>query len=357
MSPRRPRCAPRRAAPRPARGGPDAAAAPAAPAALSRRQALRGAAALGAAGLAAGALGGAAPLWAEARRAYALEPRQVAAGIWMIEGRREYFSAENGGAIVNCALIETDEGVLAVDLGPSLRYGEELRAAALRATGRPVFAALVTHQHPDHFMGAQAFADLPVLALAETQRQIALHGDSYADNMYRLLGDWMRGSEATPPNAVVEPGEVALGGRPFLALALSGHTPADLALLDRRTGTLIAGDLAFLDRAPTTPDADLDAWRRSIEQLAALDAAATLPGHGPIDPEGRALRQTRAYLDWLDGALRDGAERGLSMPELMAAPLPPEFAAMGVQPDEFARSVVHLYPAYERAAMPRADHG
>ena len=68
--------------------------------------------------------------WATARLTYDLVPRQVARGIWMIEGATEYFTAANGGAIVNTVLIETPEGILIVDTGPSRRYGEALRALA-----------------------------------------------------------------------------------------------------------------------------------------------------------------------------------------------------------------------------------
>jgi hypothetical protein len=43
------------------------------------------------------------------------------------------------------------------------------------------------------------------------------------------------------------------------------------------------------------------------------------------------------------------------MAEAVGLPLPAEFAAMGAQPQEFARSVAHLYPALELAALPRVD--
>lgn len=289
---------------------------------------------------------------AAARPDYALRPREVAAGVWMVEGATEYFSRDNGGAIVNLAFLETEIGALVIDTGSTRRHGEALRTAAADALPGGVAEVLVTHHHPDHWFGNQSFADLPIRAAGETRAICAERGAGYSDNLYRLLGDWMRGTEPVPPTAEAPLGEARIGGRALRVIPLSGHTASDLAVLDEATGTLIAGDLAFYNRAPTTPDADLAAWQRSLDALEGLGAAAVLPGHGPLDRTGDALRQTRAYLDWLDETLRAAAEGGLDQMEVISAGVAAPFDAMAVQPREFARSVEHLFPDYERAALP-----
>lgn len=290
-----------------------------------------------------------------APRSYALEPVQVARGLWMIEGSTEYFSDENGGAIVNCVLLDTPEGLIIIDTGPSLRYGAELVHLARGLNPKGAAALVNTHHHPDHFFGNQAFEGVPIYALGETKVQAETHGDAFADNMYLILGDWMRGTEPRPPTNVILGDTLEIGGRVLEALPLSGHTAADLALLDQETGTLIAGDLAFLDRAPTTPSANLDLWRDSLDLLEGVNASGVIPGHGPLDKTGASLRQTRAYLDWLDKTLRDAASRGYGMVEIMSFDMPSEYAAMGAMPEEFHRSVAHLYPQIERQVMPLAS--
>lgn len=311
-------------------------------------------AALGMAAGLAGAL--AAPrAFAAARDPYALAPVQVADGLWMIEGAREIFTPENGGAIVNVAILETEAGAVVVETGVSRRYGEALRRVAEGLSPRGVAMAIVTHHHPDHSFGGQAFADRPVKALGDSIAAFDEHAGAYADSLYRMVGDHMRGTEPVPPSEALGGEALSVGGRDFALFALGGHTQADLALLDRRTGTLLAGDLAFLDRAPATPDADLPRWRDSLAVLEGLGAGGILPGHGPFDRTGESLRQTRAYLDWLEATLTGAAEAGLSMAEADALPLPAEWAAMGAQPREFSRSVAHLYPALERAALRKLD--
>ena len=295
------------------------------------------------------------PARARERLHYDLAPRSVADGIWMLEGSTDYFSMENGGDIVNCAIIEGDDGLIVVDTGPSRRYGEAMLEVLRNLSGKPVAGVINTHHHPDHFFGNQVFEGIPIRALSETGALAQEQGEDFSDNMYRILGDWMRGTEVVPPTQSLTPGRLELAGRAFDVLPLAGHSEADLALLDISTGVLIAGDLAFLDRAPTTPSADLGTWRESLDTLSALEAAAVLPGHGAFDPALASLAQTRAYINWIETALRDAADEGLDMVEVMELPLPDRFAAMGAQPEEYHRSVSHLFPDIEADSLPLLD--
>ena len=66
------------------------------------------------------------------------------------------------------------------------------------------------------------------------------------------------------------------------------------------------------------------------------------------------IRQTRAWLTWLQTAMRDAAAAGLDMNEVLARPLPAEFAGMAQGSSEYRRSVGHLFPAAEIEALPHA---
>lgn len=287
---------------------------------------------------------------------YQLLPRQIAEGVWLVEGSTDNFAAENGGNIVNVGFIETAAGVVVIDTGPSRRYGEALRQRIEQVTGKPLLRVLLTHHHPDHVLGNQAFSDVPIAALPGTTRLLAEQGDAMAENMYRLVGDWMRGTEVVLPSEALEEGELEIGGRRLRLLALHGHTGADLAILDERSGVLFAGDLLFYQRALTTPNSPgLDVWLADLDRLEALPWKQIVPGHGPLATDAAPFVQMRDYLGWLDGVLRQGAEQGAEMNELIRAPIPERFAGVSLSRYELIRSVSHLYPRYERNAMGRVD--
>ncbi|WLH70428.1 quinoprotein relay system zinc metallohydrolase 1 [Pseudomonas sp. FP2309] len=287
---------------------------------------------------------------------YALTPRLIADDTWLFEGSTDNFAKANGGNIVNTAFIVTEAGVVVIDTGPSRRYGEAMRQAIARVTPRPVVQVLITHHHPDHALGNQAFKDVPIGALADTTRLLHEQGDSMAENLYRMVGDWMRGTEVVLPTQVLAPGVLSIGQHDLRLLALTGHTGADLAILDQRTGVLFAGDLVFYQRALTTPNSPgLAAWQADIDTLQALPWTLVVPGHGPVAGDAQPFAQMRDYLSWLDQLLRDGAAHGSDMAEMIRSPIPERFAAISLSRYELIRSVSHLYPRYEREQMQRVD--
>ena len=291
-----------------------------------------------------------------AERAYAINPVAVADGLWMIHGADEPMLFSNGGAIANIAIIATPVGAVLVDAGPSIRYGRALKTVAEELTRQPVVRVYVTHLHPDHGMGVAAFDPAIVAALPGTIADMKRDGSGFSDALYRLLGDWMRGTDLMLPARSIDQANEEFGGRRLRLLSLSGHSAADLALLDERTGTLIAGDLLFLDRAPSTPTANLERWRESLSALAALPHQGAIPGHGPFDPTGRrAIDQTRDWIDWLSMTLRQAALSGLDMVEIGDLPIPPRFAGMAAARYELQRSAAHLYPELEAEILPRVD--
>jgi len=75
----------------------------------------------------------------------------------MIAGRQEAITFENGGAIANITILDSSEGAIVVDTGPSRRYGEELAKIARDLTGKDVARVYLTHFHPDHVFGNQGF--------------------------------------------------------------------------------------------------------------------------------------------------------------------------------------------------------
>ena len=117
---------------------------------------------------------------------YGLRPQQVAGDSWVLIGRTEDITRQNGGNIVNTSFVVTRDGVVVIDTGPSRRYGEQMKAAIAAVTGKPVVRVFNTHHHPDHFLGNQAFDGVPLLALPATQSGMREQGGAFAHQFERL---------------------------------------------------------------------------------------------------------------------------------------------------------------------------
>ena len=286
---------------------------------------------------------------------YDLQPRQIAEGTWVIEGAVQDFSRANGCNIINTAFIATGAGVVVINTGPSRGYGEQQRRAIERATREPVLKVLELNLHPDYFFGNQAWADRPTQALPGSIAGMQAEGTAYADNLYRLCGDWMRGTESTPAREAVLPQTLQVGNHQLELMRLQGHTADDLVVLDRGTGVLFAGGLVFAERVPTTPHADFAAWLASLDALERLIASGqvktVVPSHGPVHSGLAGVQQTRDWLQWLTTLMQSSAERGLDLGEVLRTPVPERFARWAAQPAELHRSLTQWYPRYEQRVL------
>lgn len=307
---------------------------------LTRRQTMLGAAAL------------ALPLPAIAAvPEYRLSPAEIADGVWLIPGAQESFGRGNGGAICNIVMLATSDGAVVVDTGGTFRHGQALRAFADQRLGG-VAAVVNTHHHPDHWFGNQAFADRPIMALPASRAAQAAGGQALTDGLYRILGSWMNGTAPVPASADADSGDVVIGGRSLQLLPMAGHTQADLVMIDATTGTMISGDLLFLDRAPSFPDARIAEWRAALAMLASMQVSGTIPGHGEYRRDSSALAQTLAYLNAFEKRLDLAADTGLAPAETLAAGPTPEFAGLGANPEEYHRAVVQRWRDFENSALP-----
>jgi quinoprotein relay system zinc metallohydrolase 1 len=284
---------------------------------------------------------------------YSLKPQKIADGVWMIAGAQEAITFENGGAIANITIIDTRDGAVIIDTGPSRRFGEQLAGVARELTGKDIARVYLTHFHPDHVFGNQAFDAKSIAAPEGVITGLKSLGNSFSDSMYYIARDWMRGTELVLPEKVVTSGIEDFGGRRLRLIVTAGHTSSDLAIYDETSGTLIAGDLAFLDRAPTTPHATIATWRQTLAELSTIPAARIVPGHGPAEAGQRALVQTRDWLDAIEAVIARAFERGLDMTEAMAEPLPAQISSLALARYEFGRSVMHIYPRLEAEGLPR----
>ncbi|PWC32950.1 quinoprotein relay system zinc metallohydrolase 1 [Azospirillum sp. TSO35-2] len=286
---------------------------------------------------------------------YGLKPTRIAPDTYVFEGSTKHFTRSNGGNILNAGFIVTTDGVIVIQTGPSRRYGEEMRAAIRRVTDKPIRKVFISNLHPDYWLGSQAFTDVAIAALPGTIAGIEEEGRGIADNMYRLVGDWMRGTEVVVPTEPVLGSTVKFGDHTLRLIPLHGHTAADLMLLDETTGVLFTGGVVFCDRTPTTPHATVADWLAELDAVEALDIRLLVPNHGHIRPDKACVAQTRDWLTWLDGTLRRAVENGLDMADALELPIPERFAVLDVLREEYRRSVAHLWPKIEQDSLPRVN--
>ena len=252
----------------------------------------------------------------------------VAKGVFVIGDRRIPL-------VPNIGVVVGDNAALVIDTGMGPENGKAVLAIAKELAGSRPLTLTLTHFHPEHGFGAQAFKGVAKIVYNEAQRdELGRKGEAYLA-MFRTFGPAV--AAALEGTTLVEPDEVYqgpsttidLGGRVVeLRAAGMSHTRGDQTVHVPDCGVAFTGDLAEERMFPIFPwfppdDVDIDAanWVRVLNKLDAETPRIVVPGHG-IQAGPEIVRMVRDYIVDLGRRVRTRREKGEGVEDIVAAASP-----------------------------------
>lgn len=203
-------------------------------------------------------------------------------------------------------IFETENSLVLVDSQFLLPNALDMRAYA-DELGKPIDRLFITHAHPDHFLGSEAFADVDIYALADVADEIAEIGDAEVAEKQADFGDAIAGSFATPQPVV--PGTMEIDGVDFeLSEVLDAEAQTQLVIGVPSAGALAVGDIVYSGVHLIMAGAP-DTWTDALVNLQATRAnyPIVLAGHGlPTTPD--AYEANIAWLAEASALLAGGAD-------------------------------------------------
>jgi len=237
-------------------------------------------------------------------------PQQIAERVWV-------FPDERINLVPNIGLVVGEDAALVVDTGMGRRNGERLLERVRELTDKPLLLTL-THFHPEHGWGAQAFHGVATIVYNRVQRDeleekfrpfVELFS-SFGPEIAELLAD----VKLVRPHVVYgdDNADLDLGGV-TVQLGYHGpaHTKGDQLVLLPTEGVLFAGDLVENRFFPILPDDDAHGseWLALLEWMQALEPATVVPGHGEVG-DAALIEEVRAYLEYVRGRVDETAAKG-----------------------------------------------
>jgi len=239
--------------------------------------------------------------------------KEIAAGVFVICDRRVPL-------VPNIGIILGTRTALVVDTGMGPANGKKVLEAAQRTAGQRPLVLTLTHFHPEHGFGAQAFKGAAKIHYNRSQRnELQAKGEGYL-SMFKTFGPHvaaaLEGTQLVQPDQVYDSASTSidLGGR-TVELRTWGlaHTAGDQVVWLPQERILFTGDLAEERIFPIFPwfppdDAHIDGarWASILSELADWKPAIVVPGHGDIGGV-EILVAVRDYL--VDLGKRVAAER------------------------------------------------
>lgn len=257
-----------------------------------------------------------------ARAGTAFTIREVAPGVFVHLGQQLPLDAPGHDDIANIGFIVGRRCVAVIDTGGSMRIGRALHAAIRQRTRLPICYVINTHVHVDHVLGNAAFAqDRPAfVGHWALKTAIARSRDFFLQHYAEDLDQPPSAAQIIAPDTAVQQTlQLDLGAR-HLSLRSwpTAHTDCDLTVLDEQSRTLWTGDLLFRDRLPAL-DGSAVGWLAVIDDIARLQVAHAVPGHGPVtDDLASALDPERRYLRTLIDGVQQQLSQGGSMQQAIA---------------------------------------
>ena len=248
----------------------------------------------------------------------------LASGIW-------YVDVKFAGVprIIASAVLHGPGGAAIVDPGPTSTLPALRGALADAGLGvSDVRALLLTHIHLDHAGAAGTLVhEHPSLRvyvhekgaphLVDPSKLLASATRLYGDQMDRLWGE----VRAVPEQSitVLRGGERVLeGGRDLEVAYTPGHASHHVSYFCGDSGIAFVGDTAGVRVLPggvnvpptPPPDVDLEAWRGSLEKIAAWSPETLFVTHfGPHQPAGAHLAELEDNLELTSALARESLAR------------------------------------------------
>lgn len=191
-------------------------------------------------------------------------------------------------------IIETENSLVLIDTQFLLPNALEMRAYA-DALDKPIDRVYITHEHPDHFLGSEAFNDVPVFALSSVSALIAETGQAEVDEKQGDFGPAIASTFVVP--GVVSPGTVEIDDVTFeLEQVRNAEAENQLVIRLPDYGVIAVGDIVYSGVHLVLAGAP-DTWTAALLDLEATgdDYPVVLAGHGlSTDP---SVYQTN--VEWL----------------------------------------------------------
>ncbi|HEY3196145.1 MAG TPA: MBL fold metallo-hydrolase [Candidatus Dormibacteraeota bacterium] len=211
-----------------------------------------------------------------------------------------FMAPEEGGEMTCSQVVETAGRLVVVDALHLRPHARHLRQY-VDGLGKPIDRVIVSHSHPDHWLGLEYFKDVPIHALAETKEEISKAGPFVIKFKKPQYGDQVA-DEAVIPTVTVEEGRERIDGVEFVFRKITdAESPVMLIVELPEHKVLIAQDLVYNRVYPCVGEKNaagtylFDGWVRALEDLEKGDYEVVLPGHGePTDKSSFAT--VRAYV-------------------------------------------------------------
>ena len=233
--------------------------------------------------------------------------------------------------VPNIGIIVGERGVMVVDTGMGPQNAQTALNEVRKISNKKILFLTLTHFHPEHGMGAQAFPPETTIIYPKAQKEeLFRKGEAMIE---RFSGDGPEFARLLEDVKIVSPDvtyssgvEIDLGGTLVQLLHFgAAHTLGDNFVFLPQQKILFGGDVVLNRFFPIMADTDANGshWIQILEELEKLSPLTVVPGHGAVG-DASLITALKEYLVSLRNRVQQLSRRGQSLEEIEAI-VSPEF--------------------------------
>ncbi len=234
---------------------------------------------------------------------YHLKPYTISKGIDCFFGLPSQVNKINGGNMINSCYIETSEGYVVIDSGPTYTYAQEAYEVMKKKKKLPVKYVINTSWSEVHVLGNQFYKELGAKILApkgykkyfENKKTLSLEKEiskgAFVNTRIVAIDKYIEEEETLTFLKMKLKINVLKGGGNYLYVHV------------KEKDIIFAGDIIFNNRiVPIKNGRSANIWLKEIEKIEKLQWVDIISSHGYMTRRS-ALTNTKSYLSLLQGEI------------------------------------------------------
>jgi len=221
----------------------------------------------------------------------------------------------------NTGVIVGDDAVMVIDTQATPVMAQDVIRRIREVTDKPIKYVVLSHYHAVRVLGAAGYAPEQIIASRDTYDLIVERGEQDKASEIGRFPRLFQAVESVPPGmtwpTITFTGRMSiwLGKLEVQLIQLGrGHTKGDTVAWLPEQKILFSGDLVESGATPYAGDAYFSDWPHTLDNIAALQPRALVPGRGAAltTPEQVAagLAGTRAFVSDVYSSVQAGVAAG-----------------------------------------------
>ncbi len=250
-----------------------------------------------------------------------LEPKKVADGIYCFFGELDMPKASNAGFMSNHCFIQTSDSWVLWDTGATFKFAEQAYTAMQKIADLPVKTVLFSHEHDDHWLGANFYKEKFGTKFIGTSiiNERYKPGHEPETRMFKILNPIdVEGTkiirideEHHKKGGVYEFGGVKME---YISLA-QGHSEDDYLLYLPEKKVILTGDVVMNGRITSNRNGLVMGQLKALDLIKSKDWDVCVPGHG-FNTGKTALDESILYFTLMKDRILKAIEDGVEATEI-----------------------------------------